>query len=459
MSEVAAGIPPLAGVCSYEEATRIGYGVDENVQRLLRYHWTEKRLLEIALSRIPSTPEWEVKGALSLHQWLGAEHAAALRRRIAEMRHPAPRMDVAPDAALAAFLDQIAAAQDTVELVVGLYDVAHRALADAYRRHLARTNPLVDHPTRRPLRFALLEEDQLLAWGDAAVAALTREPAAATRAAAWRAHLHGFLAAAGGIAGDVATADLPPAPEPRVARTPSMRPQRDARFHGQYNFEFPPQIVYLLTDVPTEERNLALLCKRLLEMDVPELMASFLVEQPDKPWDFYHEYARQLWDEARHSMMGEVALESRGVDWRGIPLNIGFSLRLNLHATPPERQMVLYGIEQGLMPADTGKRYEYETARAAGDPLSTHFHDYDWADEVLHAHIGRRWMRALGLAPAEAVARAHAIHDRVWAELVERYRPLGTQDRAWWPELVRRTLGHESAVKVDALGEAVVVPE
>ncbi len=458
MSEVAAGIPPLAGVCSYGEAARVGYSVDENVQRLLRYHWTEKRLVEIALARIPATPEWEVKGALSLHQWLAAEHADAWRRRVAEMRHPAPRMDVPPDPALEAFLEQVAAAEDTLDLVVGLYDVAHRALAESYRQHLEQTNPLVDQPTRRPLRFALLEEEETLGWGEAAIAALTRAPAAAARAEAWRTHLRASLAAAGGIAGDVAASARPAAPAARPAVTPSMRPERDARFRGQYNFEFPPQALYLMTEVPAEERNLALLCKRLLEMDVPELMASFLIEQPGKPWEFYREYARQLWDEARHSMMGEVAFESRGVDWRRIPLNVGFSLRLNLHATPSERQMVLYGIEQGLMPATTGKRYEYETACQAGDPLSAHFMDYDWADEVLHAHIGRRWMRALGLSPTEAVAQAHQVHDRVWAEL-ERYRPLEPQDRGWWPELVRTALGRESAVDVEALGQYVVVPE
>ena len=72
------GIPPLAGLCSHADATCIGYGVEENVSRLLRYHWTEKRLRELEVARIPSTPEWEVKGALSLHQWLDAEHADAL---------------------------------------------------------------------------------------------------------------------------------------------------------------------------------------------------------------------------------------------------------------------------------------------------------------------------------------------------------------------------------------------
>ena len=91
------GIPAIAGLGSLQDATRIGYSVDDNVARLLRYHWIEKRLSDIATARLTATPEWEVKGALALHQWLDAEHAQALRQRIREMRHPLPRLDVAPD--------------------------------------------------------------------------------------------------------------------------------------------------------------------------------------------------------------------------------------------------------------------------------------------------------------------------------------------------------------------------
>ena len=194
-----------------------------------------------------------------------------------------------------------------------------------------------------------------------------------------------------------------------------------------------------------DERNLALLCKRTLEMDVPEMMASFITERPNEPWEFYRDYSRQLWDEARHAMMGTVALEARGIDWkREIPLNIGFGLRLNKHAEPIERQMMLHAIEQSLMPGETGKRYEYETAKAAGDELSAHFHDYDWADEVLHAQIGRRALRRDGITSDEARERTAEVHERTWAAL-DRYRPRAEQ-RNWWPEFVKRVLGHESAV-------------
>ena len=128
--------------------------------------------------------------------------------------------------------------------------------------------------------------------------------------------------------------------------------------------------------VPADERNLALICKRALEMDVPEMMASFITERENEPWEFHRDYSRQLWDEARHAMMGTVAFEARGIDWkRDIPLNVSFALRLNLHASALERQIMLYAIEQSLMPGETGKRFEHETAIAADDELSAHFHD------------------------------------------------------------------------------------
>jgi hypothetical protein len=447
------GIPELAGVATYDDAARIGFSVDENVRRLVRFHWIERRLMRMAVAHLPATPEWEVKCALALHQWLDVGHADAFRRRITEMRNPAPRLDVAPDAALEAFLEELIRAEDTVELLAGLYAVAHPALAAAYRAHIERTNPLVDHPTVRVLKHAVDDEDEMIVWGERALGALLRDSSARSRADAWTAHLRAYLDAAGGIAGEPpsrASVTLPDS-RSRGVFTPDMRPRRDARFEGQYNFNFPPHLVYNMPDVPADERNLALLCKRTLEMDVPEMMASFITERTDQPWEFYVDYSRQLWDEARHAMMGTVAFEARGVDWSRIPLNVSFALRLNLHATALERQTMLYGIEQSLMPADTGKRAEKETAEASGDALSAHFHDYDWADEVLHAQIGRRWVRREGIDSAEAIERAKGIHERTWTEL-DRYRDRDPQ-LLWWRDFVRDVLGHDSQVDEASLGE------
>ncbi len=453
------GVPELAGLASYAEAARIGYPVEENVRRLLRYQWVERRLMNDLLSHLTAEPLWEIKCGYSLHQWQDAEHADWLRRRIGEMRHPVPALDTAPDRSLDALLEEALRSAGLVELLAGSYGVVRAALAQAYRDHLAETNPLVDHPTRRVLQRALPDHEASLAWAANALGALTHgDPAASARAAGWRDHLGTYLRAAGGIAG--AAPDPPPAlPSSRAALpfAPDFHPRRDRRFIGRHDFEFPPHAVYNDPRVPADERNLALLAKRTLEMDVPEMMASILVERTGQPWEFYLDYSRQLWDECRHAMMGSVAFEARGVDWTGIPLNIGFSLRLNLHATPLERQTILYAIEQSLMPAETGKRFEYQTAADAGDPLSTHFHDYDWADEVLHAQIGRRWLKREAISTEAALERAKDIHERTWAALAQ-YRE-GELPAEWWDEFVRKVLGKPSALQPEERADLKIIAE
>ena len=463
-------LPELAGVCTYARAARVGLPVAESVRRLLRYQWTLRRLSEILVSRLPGTPEWEVKGAFALHQWLDAEHAQAVMGRVAEMRHPVPRMDVPPHPTLELALREAAAAPDTLELLAGVYGVLRPALVGAWRSHLELVNPLADHPTRRILRLALVEQEEMASWGSRVLELLAGASGAhgARRRQAWETRVRERLDAAGGVEGaapgapadgsdaDGAGSPAPgepagadePLPEPVV---PDLTPRRDARFRGAYNFNFPPHVVYAAPHVPADERNLALLCKRLLEMDVPEMMASFMTERRDQPWELRRDYARQLWDEARHSMMGEAALEARGVAWRTIPLNVGFALRLALHADPFDRQLVLWAIEQGLMPKETGKRYEYETAVEAGDALSAHFHDYDWADEVLHVQIGRKWLRHEGLEPAEAVRRGRVVHERTWKAL-EAYREREPQEE-WWSDFVREVLGRETAARPEELVE------
>ena len=404
-------IPELAGLATYAEAAKIGWSVDENVHRLMRLQWTERRLMRAMIARITPEPVWEVKCALALHQWQSALRIDALRERIAEMRHPLPQLDGTPEGAedVDRLYDDLDRLSTTREFVEAIYFAALPSLAAAYRQHLDGCNPLVDHPTTRIIRAGLPDLDDAIEWGRRALAA---------------------------IESDVPTEDTRPPNHP-------FHPRRDERFHGRYNFEFAPHVVYNMPGVSAEERNLALLCKRTLEMDVPEMMASFMTERANEPWPFHRDYSRQLWDEARHAMMGSVALEARGVDWkREVPWNVSFALRLNLHASARERQMMLFAIEQSLMPGETGKRFEYETAVAAKDPLSAHFHDYDWADEVLHAQIGRRAMKREGISIDEAREQANAIHERTWAALDE-YRGMDEQVD-WWPAFVRKVLGRES---------------
>lgn len=150
------GLPVLAGVCSMEDATRTSLSLDECVARLKRLHYAFKRLHQIFTARITAEPIYELKMAWSLHAHLCAEHVAALRKRVGEMREPPLGLHMVPDANLETFFDEILAAPSTEELVPGLYEKAVPALQAALKRHMEDTNTLVDHPTLRVCRFAFV---------------------------------------------------------------------------------------------------------------------------------------------------------------------------------------------------------------------------------------------------------------------------------------------------------------
>ena len=125
--------------------------------------------------------------------------------------------------------------------------------------------------------------------------------------------------------------------------------------------------------------------------------------------------------------------------------------RLNTAMTPIEAHAVLYTIEQSLMRGSDGKKYEWTTAGEAADPLAQLFQDYDWADEVLHVHIGRKW----GLSQTEltreefvALGREKAVESEA---VLARYAD-PVQQVNWWPEFVRHVLGKPSAMPEDRAG-------
>ncbi len=228
---------------------------------------------------------------------------------------------------------------------------------------------------------------------------------------------------------------------------PDFTPQRDERFARRWNFIFPCHEVARSNDVPADERTLALMCKRTLEIDVPEAMARMIAEAESEPWEYYVEMGRQLWDEARHAMMGSIYFEKHGIDWKQqIALHPGFSLRLNLDLTPIQAHTALYVIEQSLMDRKVGKRAEWEVALDAHDPLASVFQDYDWADEVLHAQIGRRWLVPKLDMKMEDILTYGRTELLAFQETVGKYLDRGEQVN-WWPEFVQTALGKPTAMK------------
>src|ERR1044071_344639 len=155
-------LPMLAGVCTLDEASRPGLSVEQCVTRLKRYHYAFKRLHQIFIARLTAEPIYELKMAFSLHAHYCAEHTTALRTRVGEMREPPLGLEAIPHSALEVFFDEILSAPSTEELLLGIYEKALPALKASLERHLVDTNRLVDHPSVRVCRFALVEIEEML---------------------------------------------------------------------------------------------------------------------------------------------------------------------------------------------------------------------------------------------------------------------------------------------------------
>src|SRR3954466_6987201 len=140
-------LPPLAGICSMEDAMRDGLSVEECVRRLKRLHYAFKRLHGIFTARLTSEPLYELKSAFSYHAYVCAEHVSALRQRVGEMREPPLGLDEVPHPALEQFFDEILSAPTTGGLVKGLYARALPALAAAIDRFDRETHKLADAPS------------------------------------------------------------------------------------------------------------------------------------------------------------------------------------------------------------------------------------------------------------------------------------------------------------------------
>jgi hypothetical protein len=428
------GLPTLAGLATLAEAARPGLGIEACVARLKRLHYAFVRLHEILTARITAEPIYELKTGFSHHAYLCAEHVSALRTRVAEMREPPLGLEEVPHGGLQVFFDEILAAPTTAELLVGIYEKALGALDQAISNYLADTNRLCDAPSVRVCRFAELEVADLIDFGEKCIAAVIDEP---TRQAMqpWLTILDEALATAGGLDGTQPASGK--TIEKKYSATPyvyNSLPQRDERFQDLWNQGVNAEAFLYDESFAPRPKTLMMLFKRLREIDVPEMMASIIYQTRGKPWKYYRDMSRQLWDEARHAMMGEVGFAALGVDWTRARITHNWSHRLNTECTPLERHAVLYFIEQGLM-TRTGKRYEWEVGLASGEPLSGLFQDFDWADEVLHSQIGREWyVQEMG-----DLRSALEYGDRCWSRILSNWTTVRDQGLTrhdnWWPAI------------------------
>lgn len=375
-----------------------GLSVADAVERLRRLAYVERRLMRLLASRIVTVPERDIKVLLGRLQYEDARHADSLRNRVLELRTNKSKLENVPDPELDTLFNEAEYLPGTYPFLAGIVRVLKPALHAAYEAYLQTTNGLADYNSVRMIHQIMADEvehDRLLADALSALSVVDEERAAAE---SWEEKLKTWLGAAGGADGTAARGPQPRREEPfHLYRIPHTL-KRDASVNRVWDYVAPP-----LERVP--EHLDYMMGLRLSEINVAEGLAIVLFETEDMPWSFYLDISRHLWDEIRHSLYGEAAVEHTYGDRAAIPMR-DYEAIFALEAQPLEQYAVLgLEVEGKNMRYPPGKRQEWEFARdSACHPLMATLQDFDWADEVLHVNIARRQLDAWFEGGLKAIA-------------------------------------------------------
>ena len=394
----------FAGLCRTKAP---GLSVAESADRLRRLAYAEERLMRLYATRIVTLPQRDIKVLLGRLQYESAMHADGLRRRILELRIAKGMLEKPPSDALEIFFDEAEHSPDVYPYLSALVDLIVPEIIRAYQAYLEAANDLADYPSVRLLRGNLQESEAHLELLQAAKAFLTPDVDELQQAQAWVEQLTVYLTAAGGLDGTLPVGSA-------LLRQASVEPyhipheiRRDQSFERVWDFVKPPM-------AHVEEHLNYMMGIRLSEINVAEGLAIVLCETQDMPWSFYADISRHLWDETRHSLFGEAAIEATYGGRSALPMR-DYEGVFAMQASPLEQYAVLgLEIEGGNMRYPPGKRLEWEFCRdQARHALMTTFQDFDWADEVLHVKIARReldeWFEG-GLAQIAPFAKSGRVH-------------------------------------------------
>src|SRR3954471_16478325 len=127
------------------------FTVAENAQRLRRFFYWERRLMQALGAWTLSLPEFEVKLETGRHIFYHADAARAFRDRLHEQEWRLADIDAHRDAEIDRLINEILSASNPGELLVGIHQVVGRALEKAYGHHIDDTDAITDAPTIRLL--------------------------------------------------------------------------------------------------------------------------------------------------------------------------------------------------------------------------------------------------------------------------------------------------------------------
>lgn len=361
----------------------------DTVARLKTAFWINFELSRLAMGYVGTLPDWDEKGELVRLGYLHTLHIKALRERIAELpgaritdRSRTPRI-------IREGFELLSLAPGVPEFAYA-YQIVLKVLYQEYVKLRERMDPILDAPTFDALRYAQLDERDLLAWCEKYTRFPYPDQAEETRRyGRWAKYTVQVAQTMFRHTADnqadwpAAPVSKPIGPVPVVAATDPRFPIFDPTVHGEGN-------LLRHSSSPLSDSVKQMVYINATEMTSAESMAYLYYGVQGMPIDFYLDAARHTWDEIRHSRMGVRRLKQWGFRtedflWAGTQ-----TLTTDKVASVfPEFYAMLTMIAEPC--SFFKKRKSIDAFWKFGDPLSAVQSEFDIADERLHVDFGQKW--------------------------------------------------------------------
>jgi hypothetical protein len=382
----------------------------DTAEILKRFFFLERSSIISQAGWLAGIPSVDIKTELPHFFWQDALTANALQERVFELRYPSRLMDVGDDQPLVAVFDELINAPSAEAFILGLARVIKPAMLSAYQEYLSRADSLADGPTLRFVKAAIVDKsEQIALLNRFAQQMLVNNSGAAPEAEAWVSSLSQALNNTGGVSLEkplvpVAPFEIKGSLKYQLAEVPA----RDPRF--QLCRYYWPNIID--PDYPYGEGiqlQLRSAVSHFNEVWAVEsggaILAAFAGELP---WEFIYEAARWTYDEARHTRMGYARLSAWGFEPGELPL--GSYIYDSARGQDP---VVRLGMLHYFETKNIGKKTKRAQAFSSfEDKLSQHDMEFDWADETIHAHYGRRWLTELSRMQPERVRSIEELNQK-----------------------------------------------
>jgi hypothetical protein len=340
--------------------------IDENVEYLKRYAFLERACMRTLAGWMPGVPEWEPKNEFGLHVWESADCADQIRARLRELRCYQPERNLSP--LLETLAKELDYAQNSAEVMAGVYLVIKKRLLEAYRSHPDTTWTAFDNPTVKVIEKIIAISERHVAWAEKVFADIAPNYP--------------------GVTGTGPTGGAPQRPDGH----PLLLPWKECQRMPDWPIFDPSVDIEPDRKLHPAEHRLWRFKHYLNEITAAETLGSILWMTPEMPWEYQHNVSRHLWDEVRHSQLGQTRVQQLGLKISEVPQVVQiYNVMMTLPAVD-QYALLTTVIEPNGMPEKTINREHWEEI---GDDISAAAVSYDWSDENFHVRWGKKWTPVL----------------------------------------------------------------